>query len=267
MGFRIVFLIVLTNMLCFMAYSQTTVVKAERYINKYQDIAISNMKNFGIPASITMAQGLLESGYGESQLASKSNNHFGIKCKSNWKGKKVYHDDDEANECFRKYDSVADSYADHGVFLTSSPRYAHLFNLDITDYKGWAKGLKKAGYATNPKYAELLISMIERYELHNLDSRAGRKSRVKQIRVAENRVDIATNLDQIVNDEVAGAYVLNGRKVYRKGKSLFTYALPGDTFERIANTLRISERKLERYNKDIKRIAYKDVIYLNNKHK
>ncbi len=232
------------------AFSQkTTKDKANKYIKKYQHIAISNMKTFGIPASITMAQGLLESGYGESELASKSNNHFGIKCKKDWKGKKVYHDDDEANECFRKYDSVADSYADHGVFLTSSPRYAHLFKLDKTDYKGWARGLKKAGYATNPKYADLLINMIENNELHKLDTKGGRKSYDKIIKETEGDVDIATDIDQITKDEVAGAYVLNGRKVYRKGKSVFTYAIQGDTYELISERVRISAKKLKRYNR------------------
>lgn len=138
------------------------------YISKYKDLAVAEMHQYGIPASITLAQGVLESGNGNSELARKSKNHFGIKCHSSWKGKKVYHDDDEAQECFRKYPTVAASYRDHSVFLQKA-RYANLFELAITDYKGWAKGLKKAGYATNPKYPELLIKIIEDNQLQQYD--------------------------------------------------------------------------------------------------
>lgn len=139
------------------------------YIDLYKDLAIKEMKRVGIPASITMAQGILESGNGNSTLARKSNNHFGIKCHSDWKGKRVYHDDDAKGECFRKYKTVYESYIDHSEFLTTKQRYASLFELKITDYKGWAKGLKKAGYATDPKYAHHLIDIIEKYKLYLLD--------------------------------------------------------------------------------------------------
>lgn len=139
------------------------------YVDLYKDLAVKEMKRVGIPASITMAQGILESGNGNSTLARKSNNHFGIKCHSDWKGKKVYHDDDKRNECFRKYKSVYESYIDHSDFLTGKQRYASLFDLKITDYKGWAKGLKKAGYATDPKYAQRLIRIIEENKLYLLD--------------------------------------------------------------------------------------------------
>ncbi|MEG0500529.1 MAG: glucosaminidase domain-containing protein, partial [Rikenellaceae bacterium] len=149
--------------------AQSKSKEAEHYIKKYYSLAISSMKEYGIPASITLAQGLLESGNGQSVLAKKSNNHFGIKCKKEWTGAKVYHDDDEAGECFRKYPSVEDSYIDHAVFLTSSSRYSNLFTLPRYDYKAWAHGLKKAGYATNPKYPSLLINLIELYELDNYD--------------------------------------------------------------------------------------------------
>ena len=138
------------------------------YITKYKDLAIAEMQQYGIPASITMAQGILESGDGNSELARKAKNHFGIKCHSSWRGKKVYHDDDEAQECFRKYPTVGASYKDHSIFLQKA-RYANLFELAITDYKGWAKGLKKAGYATNPKYPDLLINIIEDHQLYALD--------------------------------------------------------------------------------------------------
>ena len=136
------------------------------YINKYSDLAVEQMKLHKIPASITLAQGLLESGAGYSQLARKSNNHFGIKCGGSWRGRSVRHDDDARNECFRAYSNPRDSYEDHSEFLRRGARYAFLFKLDITDYKGWARGLKKAGYATDPSYANRLITIIEDYDLY-----------------------------------------------------------------------------------------------------
>jgi len=139
------------------------------YIEKWKEVAIEKMKIHKIPASITLAQGILESGSGNSKLARLANNHFGIKCHSSWTGETFYQDDDEKDECFRKYKSASESYEDHANFLKKS-RYQPLFLLDITDYSGWAHGLKKAGYATNPKYPKLLISIIERYNLSELDS-------------------------------------------------------------------------------------------------
>ena len=139
------------------------------YIEKYHKLAVNEMNRVGIPASITLAQGMLESGNGNSVLARKSNNHFGIKCHNDWSGKKVYHDDDHRGECFRSYKSVYESYIDHSDFLTNKTRYASLFDLDATDYKGWAKGLKKAGYATDPQYAHHLIRIIEEHDLHRFD--------------------------------------------------------------------------------------------------
>ena len=139
----------------------------QRYIDKYKDIAIYEMLQHGIPASITLAQGVLESGAGESELTRKGNNHFGIKC-HDWTGPTTYHDDDETGECFRVYQSALESYEDHSRFLCRS-RYQRLFSLSRTDYKGWARGLKACGYATNPKYAQLLIDIIECYNLSPLD--------------------------------------------------------------------------------------------------
>lgn len=139
------------------------------YIAAWHEVAVKEMQEFGIPASITLAQGILESGNGKSELAQKSNNHFGIKCHQDWKGERVYHDDDEKNECFRKYDKAEDSFRDHSLFLKNRSRYAALFEEEPTDYKAWAKGLKKAGYATNPKYADRLIDLIEKYDLHSYD--------------------------------------------------------------------------------------------------
>ncbi|MBC7535483.1 MAG: glucosaminidase domain-containing protein [Ferruginibacter sp.] len=138
---------------------------AEQYIDVYKDIAIREMKRMGIPASITLAQGILETESGNSDLVKKSNNHFGIKCKSSWSGSSVSHDDDASGECFRKYNTAEDSYRDHSNFLRGSDRYAFLFKLPASDYKGWAHGLKKAGYATNPAYPDILIKNIEKYNL------------------------------------------------------------------------------------------------------
>src|SRR6476659_9551213 len=137
------------------------------YIDTYKAIAISEMKRTGVPASITLAQGIHETEAGTSELVRKSNNHFGIKCKDYWIGDKVYHDDDAKGECFRSYTRAFDSYMDHSDFLKNSTRYAFLFQLDPTDYEGWANGLRKAGYATNPKYASILINIISTYHLQD----------------------------------------------------------------------------------------------------
>lgn len=150
-----------------------TVVYADvvkQYIYDYKDIAKNNMRNHGIPASITLAQGILESGAGRGTLCVNANNHFGIKCHKGWTGEAVYHDDDAKGECFRKYNDPAESYNDHSLFLTTRGRYASLFKLRKDDYKGWAKGLKAAGYATDPKYPNKLISIIERYGLDQYDA-------------------------------------------------------------------------------------------------
>ena len=149
--------------------------KTESYISKYSSAAIAEMEIYGIPASITLAQGILESGNGESRLAVDGKNHFGIKCHSNWNGKTIIEDDDEKGECFRKYSKVSESYRDHSLFLTERGRYSFLFEYNKTDYKKWAKGLKKAGYATNPKYPTLLIDLIEKYDLSRFDK--GTKSK------------------------------------------------------------------------------------------
>jgi flagellum-specific peptidoglycan hydrolase FlgJ len=139
------------------------------YIEDYSTIAKEEMLQYGIPASITLAQGILESGAGRGELTGKANNHFGIKCHKEWTGERVYHDDDTAQECFRKYSDPKYSFRDHSLFLTSRSRYQELFKLKKDDYKGWAKGLKKAGYATDPKYPDKLISLIERYNLEVYD--------------------------------------------------------------------------------------------------
>ncbi|MFA9192669.1 glucosaminidase domain-containing protein [Flavobacterium sp. FZUC8N2.13] len=140
------------------------------YVVQYKDIAMSNMKTYGIPASIILAQGILESGAGRGRLAEHANNHFGIKCHTGWTGDTVNHDDDASQECFRKYNKAAESFKDHALFLTTRGRYASLFELNKDDYKAWAKGLRNAGYATDPKYPDKLISYIERYDLGQYDA-------------------------------------------------------------------------------------------------
>lgn len=160
------FIIGLTLSFCLNATSN---LSKKEYVTVYEKIAIQQMNQYKIPASITMAQGILESGSGNSSLAKTANNHFGIKCHTDWKGEKVYFDDDTQNECFRSYTKVEDSYIDHSMFLITRKRYESLFSLPLTDYKEWAYGLKSAGYATNPKYAEELIKLIEELELYKLD--------------------------------------------------------------------------------------------------
>jgi flagellum-specific peptidoglycan hydrolase FlgJ len=151
--------------------------QVDRYVKTYAEVAQQEMKSYDIPASITLAQGILESGMGNSRLATQANNHFGIKCHKEWRGKRIYHDDDEKGECFRVYKDPRKSYRDHSLFLTTRSRYDFLFDYKKHDYKAWAKGLKKAGYATDPKYPDKLISLIERYRLDRYDLK---KKKVKK---------------------------------------------------------------------------------------
>ena len=190
----------------------------EDYIDKYKDIAMANMQEFKIPASITLAQAVLESNNGNSDLASRSNNHFGIKCHSDWTGKKTYHDDDKKGECFRVYNKVEDSYADHSEFLQKT-RYAKCFELDIMDYKSWAKELKNAGYATNPKYPALLIKIIEDNELYKYDQLAmGNYKPEKKQKDKTKKVERHTNDDLKVID-------LSTRLVVQKSPNKIKYVV------------------------------------------
>ena len=220
---------------------------SEDYIRKYHKIAIKEMHDFGIPASITLAQGILESGNGNSDLAHKSNNHFGIKCHKNWSGRKVYHDDDAKNECFRKYRKVSDSYRDHSEFLKNRNRYAFLFDYKMTDYIAWAKGLKKAGYATHPEYAEKLINLIERFDLAQYDkaSKSG-KRKVKKPRRRDRK--------EIFKSENGLKYVL---------------AETGDNYDIIATELSLWMWELLAFNdceKD-QQLSQGDLVYLEMKKK
>ncbi len=159
---------------------------AEAYIKKYRKIAIKEMKKYGIPASITLAQGMLESGNGKSRLAKKGKNHFGIKCTNDWSGRTIKEDDDKKNECFRRYRKAEHSYRDHSEFIAYRERYKFLFEYDKRDYKAWAYGLKQAGYATNPKYPELLIDIIDRYELHKYDKKHAKREIKKEEKLEKN---------------------------------------------------------------------------------
>ena len=176
------------------------------YIGKYKNIAIIKMEEYKIPASITLAQGILESGNGLSELTRKANNHFGIKCHKDWNGKKVYHDDDRRNECFRKYPTAEGSFTDHSLFLTTRSRYAFLFDLEQDDYKAWAKGLKKAWYATDRKYPRKLISFIENFELYRydeivLDKKGPKRSTESPIAMAETTDPIQSTYSTYVVDK------------------------------------------------------------------
>ena len=192
------------------------------YFDTYKDVAIEQMLKYHIPASITLAQGVLESGAGRSELTRKANNHFGIKCHG-WTGRKSYHDDDELGECFRAYNSAYESYQDHSVFLTNSKRYSSLFRLKQTDYKGWAKGLKACGYATSPTYATRLIEIIELYKLYRYDTK--------------HHVD-KYQLDQVRHQ---GSIL---RQVHEFNNNYYVIARKGDTFRSVANDVDVSYRKL-----------------------
>ena len=208
------------------------------YIKKYQLLAIDEMNRSGIPASIKMAQACLESSNGNSELSKLSNNHFGIKCKSNWSGKKVYYDDDHKNECFRKYKTVEESYIDHTNFLVGNPRYASLFELAPDDYKGWARGLKKAGYATAPNYPQLLIKIIEDYQLYRLDY----KMNIDEM-VAFNQHKLNPNISNKMTINPFQSHKvskINGLKV--------VVARKGDTFEMIAQELGMTDWELYKFN-------------------
>ena len=227
---------------CLLVQGQVRNKQYEAYIKKYRDIAVEEMRKYHIPASITLAQGLLESGAGQSTLARKSNNHFGIKCGSDWDGKSVRYDDDARNECFRAYKHPKQSYEDHSKFLASRSRYAFLFKLKITDYKGWAKGLKKAGYATDRRYAQRLIDIIEQYDLHQYDTKKGLKW-MKD------------------NPNPHQPYIANGL--------VYIVVRPGDTWKSISKEFDVSRKKLRKYNDLYKGYVLQpgDILYLEKKNR
>ena len=260
-------LILLFCLLPLLGFSQDR-ISTEEYIETYKDVAIKKMKEYKIPASITLAQGILESGSGNSRLARIANNHFGIKCHKGWTGKTFTMDDDEKDECFRKYKNPADSYRDHSLFLTQRGRYSFLFEYEITDYKSWAKGLKKAGYATNPKYPQLLISIIERYELYQYDRGGKRKKKKKEkdVVVAETAALSFASLTK-GKDPVDSS--VDGRDVYENNGIPFILAEKGDTFYGLAEEFNIYTWQLFKYNEVDKKYVLKigDVVYLEKKKK
>lgn len=204
------------------------------YIEQFHQIAIRQQQKHGIPASIILAQGLLESGGGKGRLAVLANNHFGIKCHG-WTGDRILHDDDEQNECFRKYRHAIESFEDHSNFLRTRPRYASLFQLSPTDYVNWAHGLRAAGYATDPAYATKLISLIERYELFRFD-------RVSEAQIAAIQAEVpGTGSGQASQ----APYI---RQFYKSNHQRIIITEPGDTWSRLSQELRISERRLRSFN-------------------
>ena len=223
---RTIFFVFWLSLTVVSAFAQSVVwnQRYQDYFDTYKDVAIEQMLKHRIPASITLAQGVLESGAGKSELSLKSNNHFGIKCHG-WQGRTSYHDDDERNECFRAYNSVYESYEDHSRFLTTSSRYARLFKLKQTDYKGWAKGLKACGYATSPVYARKLIEIIEVYKLY--------------------RYDKAKDFDKFQLQQIERGDL---RHVYAFNKNYYVLAKRGDTFRSLSVEVGVSARKLAKYN-------------------
>jgi LysM repeat protein len=272
---------------CVLSYTQPAErrITREEYIAMYKDDAVQEMQKSGVPASITLAQGILESGDGNSPLAVYAKNHFGVKCHSGWKGKSMRLDDDEKNECFRKYESVYESFKDHSDFLVTRSLYNFLFNLKVTYYKGWAKGLKKAGYATNPKYAYLLINIIERNNLNQYDTydkvppRKPTKSRTPKVLAGKKRViklhnkikyiqvkkgdtyyritqDFGMNLWQIFkyNDLNKGDVLKVGDIIYlqpkkNKSKEVFHLVKKGESMRDISQFYGVKLKKLYKKNK------------------
>jgi len=248
--------LLILNILCVVVIS-TIAQPAERritreeYIETYKDDAIREMQKYGVPASITLAQGILESSDGNSPLAVYARNHFGVKCHNNWKGETMHLDDDKKNECFRKYETVYESYRDHSEFLQTRSHYEFLFDLKITDYKGWAKGLKKAGYATNPKYADLLIQIIEENNLDQYD----RYAKVPPKKLTKQR-----SSDVLASTSASRIIKLHNKIKYIRVKE-------GDTFYRITKDYNMNLWQIYKYNdlnkSDVLKVG--DIIYLQPK--
>ena len=246
-------------------------ITPEEYIQTYKDIAMREMRDHKIPASITLAQGLLESGAGNSALAREAKNHFGIKCHKGWEGDTYIMDDDEKNECFRKYDNAEESFVDHSLFLTTRSRYAALFDLDITDYEGWARGLKAAGYATNPKYAQLLIDRIKLYDLAKYDEIAlGERSddnQLPDIEPEDELLELAYSPDNRSAFELVDM-TADKRFIYENNGVRFVFAKEGETPERLAKEFGVKYQRFCEYNllrhPDEMVFHSGDVVYLEN---
>ena len=236
------------------------IISQDEYVSTWGAVAVRQMQNYKIPASITLAQGILESGNGNSELAKSANNHFGIKCHE-WQGEKIYLDDDAKGECFRKYSNADESYKDHSLFLTGRTRYANLFTYELTDYKSWAKGLKEAGYATNPKYPDQLVEIIERLKLDRFDEgvaggKTGSEMLAEEIKKDAQKETIT-----------ATAYQRHAVKTH-KNKINYIVARKGDTYYKIAQEFDMGMWQLYKYNdfgpkKDL--LEEGDVVYLQPK--
>lgn len=266
---------------CIGTLSAQTRQTREEYVDRYKSIAVKHMEHYGIPASITMAQGILESDCGNSWLSLQSRNHFGIKCKRNWTGDKIYHDDDAKGECFRSYPTVEASYHDHAEFLDAQPRYDSLFSYSSTDYKSWARGLKAAGYATAPDYAQRLVRIIEENQLYLLDrpngerlyaSRKGEKGNPDEWFASQSSVDdlaaSGTAIDPDNYRVTINAH--NGYNVYATNGVHYVLAKENDTFENIGRQFRLSPRNLRKFN-DLKEKSAQpmpgEVVYIERKKK
>jgi LysM repeat protein len=277
-------IIIITISYSAISQENTTV---EEYISLYKNLAIEEMKTYHIPASITLAQGILESECGNSQLALRANNHFGIKCHKEWTGKTFYQDDDEKNECFRKYTEPGQSFADHSAFLTTRDRYKFLFDLDISDYKGWAYGLKQAGYATNPRYPELLIKIIEENGLDAYDKvdshqslvvsqkSSNRKStseskthnsepKTQNSALSTQHSELTTALPDVFEISGRGG---NSRMIFLNNGVKFIMAREGDDIYKIAEEFNIYSWQIREYNDLEKKdhIAVGQKVYLEKK--
>jgi len=232
----------------------------ERYISSYKNIAIQQEKKYNIPASIKLAQAILESGAGTSYLAKEANNHFGIKCHTEWQGARAYKDAEQRNECFRKYSNVADSYEDHSKFLTERPRYERLFLLRKSDYRGWAKGLQECGYATDKGYANKLIRIIELYQLYTYNSESSKDNR----RVDPTR-PVTQTTPPVTNDNPG----LISRNIYKTYGLIYVIARYNDSFEEIARDVGFKVKDLAKYNEIPIGFPLRqgDIIYLEKKKK
>ncbi len=243
-----------------LAQPSEKLVSRDQYIEMWKDEAIKQMVEHNIPASITLAQGILESANGNSELAKYANNHFGIKC-HNWTGEKMYKDDDHKDDCFRKYQTAHESFEDHSEFLTGRDRYAFLFDYDVTDYKAWAKGLKKAGYATNPKYPTLLIDLIERHGLDKYDQLH------EKVSTKNPEIAAEVNTAKPITVTVTSAMVNTHTVIVSNNKINAITVKEGDTFYKIAKEFEIGLWQLYKYNDlandDILQVG--DIIYLQPK--
>ena len=264
---RNIFISILLVLLCSATAFSDIRSTQEAYIHKYSRTAVVEMYRSGIPASITLAQGLLESGAGKSRLATEGNNHFGIKC-HNWTGKKMYYDDDRKNECFRKYSSADESFRDHSDFLRYKDRYKFLFDLDPTDYRGWAYGLKKAGYATDPSYPQKLIKIIADYRLYECEtktsdysddgatvsakpSKGDKKGKKPGRKIPATRPESPSKIEtpQPLNEGQREVFHFNlSREMYSLNGVPFVYSVEGETYASIAKDYNLFLREILKYN-------------------